>query len=174
VEKTPDEEFLEVVDEQNRVIGLKSRRRIHRESLRHRSVHIFVFNSREELYLQRRSLHKDQYPDHWDSSAAGHADPGESPLETAQRELLEELNLKEPLTELLHYPACLETGWEFVTLFTAWTDHPIALNLHEASSGHFFSAGQLSALLKNQQEKTAPGFRLLYSLYQERVLRDKD
>ena len=172
--KIPVEECLEVVDEQNRVIGLMSRRRIHRDSLRHRSVHILIFNSRGELYLQKRSPHKDQYPAHWDSSAAGHTDPGESPPETAQRELAEELNLEVPLMEVLHYPACLETGWEFVTLFTARTDHPIDLNREEASEGHFFSESQLADLLKNDQEKTAPGFRLLYTLYRKRAFPEKN
>jgi isopentenyldiphosphate isomerase len=168
--KTPDEEFLEVVDEQNRVVGLQSRRRIHRESLRHRSVHIFIFNSRGELFLQKRSPQKDQYPDHWDSSAAGHADPGEAPLETAQRELAEELHLAADLKEVLHHPACLETGWEFVTLFEGRTDQPIDLNREEASEGRFFSGPQLADLLGSDQEKTAPGFRLLHALYRERTV----
>ena len=118
------EEFLEVVDEDNQVIRIASRYEIHKKGLRHRSVHIFIFNTRGDLYLQKRSPSKDQYPEHWDTSAAGHTDPGESPLEAAQRELWEELGITVPLMEVLEYPACLETGWEFVTLFTARTDAP--------------------------------------------------
>ncbi len=132
------EEFLEVVDEKNQVIGLASRKEIHKRGLRHRSVHIFIFNNRGDLYLQKRSPSKDQYPEHWDTSAAGHTDPGESALEAAQRELEEELGLKVPLKEILQYPASQETGWEFVTLFMARSDSPIHLNLEEALCGDYF------------------------------------
>jgi isopentenyl-diphosphate delta-isomerase type 1 len=159
-------EYLEVVDEDNHVIGIQSRPEIHEKALRHRSVHIFIFNTKGELYLQKRSPHKDQYPDHWDSSAAGHTDPGESPREAAQRELMEELGLAVPLNEVLEYPACLETGWEFATLFEAQTDDPIHLNLEEATTGDYFSPDQLAQHLTAPHQKIAPGFRLLYSLYQ--------
>ncbi|MBI5606718.1 MAG: NUDIX domain-containing protein [Deltaproteobacteria bacterium] len=158
-------ETLEVVDENNQVIGTASRWEIHQKALRHRSVHIFIFNSRGDLYLQKRSPDKDQYPEHWDSSAAGHTDPGESPLETAQRELMEELGLQVKLTEVLQYPACPETGWEFATLFKGRTDDPIHLNLEEATTGDYFSPDQLSQFLNDPLQKIAPGFRLLYSLY---------
>lgn len=161
-------EYLEVVDEGNRVIGIQSRKEIHEKASRHRSVHIFIFNSGGELYLQKRSLHKDQYPDHWDSSAAGHTDPGETPLEAAQRELMEELGLEVNLTEVLQYPACLETGWEFVTLFTAQTDEPIHLNLEEATTGEYVTTDQLTRKLADPHQKIAPGFRLLFSLYQKK------
>ncbi len=168
--QTPEIEYLDEVDENNRVIGTKSRPEIHEKALRHRSVHIFIFNTRGELYLQKRSPHKDQYPDHWDSSAAGHTDPGETPLEAAQRELMEELGLEVKLTEVLQYPACLETGWEFATLFTAQTDDPIHLNLEEATTGEYFTSGQLARLLADPLQKITSGFRLLFSLYQNNVI----
>jgi len=161
IKETKKEEYLEVVDEDNQVIGIASRQEIHEKGLRHRSVHIFIFNSKGKLYLQKRSPYKDQYPEHWDTSAAGHTDTGESPIEAAQRELMEELGLDAPLTEVLQYPACLETGWEFVTLFTARTDDPIHLNLEEATTGDYFSPDQLTQLLADPLQKIAPGFRLL-------------
>jgi isopentenyl-diphosphate delta-isomerase type 1 len=166
-ENTKDE-FLEVVDEGNQVIEIASRHEIHEKGLRHRSVHIFIFNTQGELYLQKRSPSKDQYPEHWDTSAAGHTGPGESPLEAAQRELMEELGIIVPLTEVLEYPACLETGWEFVTLFTARTDDPIHLNLEEATIGRYFTPAQLSQLLADPFQKIAPGLPVLYALFQNK------
>jgi isopentenyldiphosphate isomerase len=165
---SPQTEYLEIVDETNQVVGLATRFDIHQKGLRHRSVHIFIFNSRGDLYLQLRAPHKDQYPEHWDSSAAGHTDPGESPGETARRELLEELGLTGSLTRVLDHPACPETGWEFVTLFEGRTDQPIHLNLEEATAGSFFSPEELDHWLGDAQQKVAPGFRLLYDLYQNK------
>jgi isopentenyl-diphosphate delta-isomerase len=160
-------EPLEVVDEDDRVIGVKKRSEIHREGLRHRSVHLFIFNTRGELYLQRRSPAKDQYPEHWDSSAAGHLDPGETPREAAQRELGEELGIAADLTVVYRHPACPETGWEFASLFTGRWDGPIRLNLEEATEGKFCAPAEVEALLNDPTRKVAPGFRLLYRLYRE-------
>ncbi len=160
------EEFLEVVDEYNHVVGITNRREIHEKGMRHRSVHIFIFNTNGDLYLQKRSPSKDQYPEHWDTSAAGHTDPRESPVEAAKRELMEELGVEVELTEVLEYPACLETGWEFVTLFAARTDDPIRLNLEEATTGDYFTTDQLTQLLTDPLQKIAPALPLLYALYQ--------
>jgi isopentenyl-diphosphate delta-isomerase type 1 len=156
-----DHELLEIVDESNRVIGVRERAEIHRQGLWHRSVHMFIFNSRGELYLQKRSPGKDQYPDHWDSSAAGHPDPGETPEFAAHRELGEELGIDTELTESYRHPACQETGWEFVTLFVGRTDEPIRLNRDEATEGRYFTEPQLKDLLGDPDQKVAPGFRLL-------------
>ncbi len=158
----PEHEELEIVDENNRVTGVRDRAEIHRRGLRHRSVHIFIFNSRGELYLQKRSPRKDQYPEHWDSSAAGHLIPGESPEIAAHRELGEELGIDTELTEVYRHPAGQETGWEFVTLFVGRTDETILLNLEEATEGRFFTAPQLKDLLEDPDQKVAPGFRLLH------------
>ncbi|MBI5585454.1 MAG: NUDIX domain-containing protein [Deltaproteobacteria bacterium] len=159
-------EPLEVVDEDNRVIGVKKRSEIHREHLRHRSVHMFIFNARGDLYLQKRSPGKDQYPEHWDSSAAGHPNPGETSSEAAHRELDEELGIATELTAVYRHPACPETGWEFVTLFTGSFDGPLHLNLEEATEGRYFTPAEVEALLIDPTRKVAPGFRLLYRSYQ--------
>ncbi len=116
------QEILEVFDRQNRLIGQAARGTIHRLGLRHRAVHIFVFNSAGELYLQLRREHKDQYPRHWDTSAAGHVSPGESYAAAAARELAEELGLQEKLTRVAEVTACPETGWEHVVLFQCRTE----------------------------------------------------
>ncbi len=68
----PDETF-DVVDEADRVVGRATRAAVHRRGLRHRAAHVFLFDGAGRLYLQRRSLSKDENPGLWDSSAAGPA-----------------------------------------------------------------------------------------------------
>jgi 16S rRNA (adenine1518-N6/adenine1519-N6)-dimethyltransferase len=63
-------EIFDVVDEADRVTGQASRHEVHTRKLRHRAVHIFVFNERGALFLQKRSRWKDMHPGRWDSSAA--------------------------------------------------------------------------------------------------------
>ncbi|MGZ8224940.1 MAG: hypothetical protein ACXW0H_08660 [Methylobacter sp.] len=52
-------ELLNVVDEYDCVIDIRPRHIIHASGLRHRAVHILVFNDNGKLFLQKRSMHKD-------------------------------------------------------------------------------------------------------------------
>lgn len=84
------EDIFDVVNERDEVIETKLRSVVHAQGLLHRAVHVFVFNSRGEIFLQKRSMKKDRQPGVWDSSCSGHVDSGETYDETAVRELGEE------------------------------------------------------------------------------------
>ena len=53
----------------------------------HPVVHLHLFNSRGELYLQKRPLWKDIQPGRWDTAVGGHVDYGETPDEALRREV---------------------------------------------------------------------------------------
>ena len=72
----PDELF-DVVNERDEVTGRQTRAEVHRLGLRHRAVHVLVFNRRGEVFLQKRSRLKVFFPGVWDSSTSGHLDSGE-------------------------------------------------------------------------------------------------
>ncbi|MFP3867069.1 MAG: NUDIX hydrolase [Desulfobacteraceae bacterium] len=159
-------EKLEVVNRKNLVVGQASRRQIHRLGLMHRSVHIFVFDARGRLYLQRRSAQKDQYPGHWDSSAAGHVDPGESYETCARRELWEELRLQPRLYWLARIPASAHTGWEHVDFYACRAETEPRPNPEEIEAGDFFTIAEIERWLHDPNVKIAPGFRGLFALWQ--------
>lgn len=75
------------------------RREVHRDGDWHRAVDVFVVKG-DEVLLQKRCATKDSYPDTWDLSCGGHITAGEGSLETAVRELEEELGLKARPEEL--------------------------------------------------------------------------
>ena len=83
-----------MVDAQDRVIGSESRDLVHVNNLRHRAIHVLIFNQRGELFIQKRSIWKDTHPGKWDSSTAGHVDARESYEESARRELREEIGIE--------------------------------------------------------------------------------
>jgi 16S rRNA (adenine1518-N6/adenine1519-N6)-dimethyltransferase len=70
------EELFDVVNERDEVIGQAPRREVHRRGLRHRAVHVMIFDRRGRVFLQKRSARKDCHPYRWDSSAAGHLQVG--------------------------------------------------------------------------------------------------
>ena len=113
-----DGELLPVVDEQDRVLRLASRREIHAGGLLHRAVHVILLDMQGRVLLQKRSATKDAYPGQWDISVGGHVGAGESYLETARREITEEMGFAgiEPEFVAVLEPAPA-TGWEFIHLF---------------------------------------------------------
>ncbi len=70
-----------------------SRSDIHRLGKLHRVVHVYLFDAKGRLLLQRRSLTVDHFPGALTISVLGHVDAGESSMDTAERELEEELGL---------------------------------------------------------------------------------
>jgi len=96
------EEYLDVVDENNQVIGQEKRHVIHTSGLWHRGVHVFLFTPDRRLLVQRRSRAQDTYPNALDCSVSEHLQVGESYLDGAIRGLREELGIEQAsLTRLL-------------------------------------------------------------------------
>ena len=88
------DELIDIFDEENNPTGIKKMKsEAHREGLWHRTVHVWIYNSKKEILLQLRAKDKDVYPDCWDISSAGHVAAGEGPEESAIRELKEELGI---------------------------------------------------------------------------------
>ncbi len=101
------EELLEMFYEDGTPMGMGvSRSRAHAEGIMHGASHIFICkkeNGKIKVLLQRRSLGKDSFPGCLDTSSAGHIDYGSDFMETALREMQEELGISvsaQQLTEL--------------------------------------------------------------------------
>lgn len=64
---------------------------------------IIVQNSKGELYAHKRSPNKKTFPNLYGLGAGGRLEGGETPLQAAQRELNEELNIKPKLKFLFAF-----------------------------------------------------------------------
>jgi len=143
------EEIFPLVDEEGNVVGQAPRSVCHNGSkLLHPVIHLHVFNSKGQLYLQKRSATKDVQPNRWDSSVAGHVDLGEPPLEAAMREAFEELGLTNVnpfyITEYI-----IETDRERELSYCFFTVHDgdFKLNTEELSDGRFWELEEIQASL---------------------------
>ena len=95
-------EIFPIVDSCGHTIGQATRGECHNGSkLLHPVVHLHVFNSRGELYLQKRSLDKDIQPGKWDTAVGGHIDYGEGVTDALHREAREELGIEGFEAELM-------------------------------------------------------------------------
>ena len=87
-------EYIDIIDQEGKKTG-ESRPipEVHQKGLWHRTVHVWCVNSKGEILLQRRAKNKENFPDMWDISAAGHISSGEGSIDAALRETKEEIGV---------------------------------------------------------------------------------
>lgn len=165
------EEWFDVVNAQDEVIGRELRREVHARGLWHRAIHVLVFDSAGRIFLQKRSLLKDLSPGRWDSSCSGHLDAGEDYDVAAVRELGEEIGLRLAASpeRWFRLNACEETGWEFVWVYRLTSDGPLTLDPLEIQFGEWVAAAEISQRIANRPDEFCPSFRLLWPLVTERL-----
>jgi isopentenyldiphosphate isomerase len=166
------EEIFDVVDERDEVIGKRSRSEVHRLGLKHRAVHVLIFNGKGQIFLQKRSMKKDCFPGAWDSSAAGHLDLGETYDACALREVREELGIELPCLQekLFKIDACPETGQEFVWIYRCQHEGPFVLHPEEIEGGGWFTADHVSRWIEERPKDFAPSLIIIW----KRLLKNTD
>jgi isopentenyldiphosphate isomerase len=161
------EEIFDVVNERDEVIDAKPRREVHRLGLKHRAVHVLVFNSRGETFLQKRSMKKDREPGKWDSSSSGHVDSGEDYDACAVRELREEIGLTvaQAPERLFKIAAGPETDAEFVRVYRCQAEGPFQLHPDEIERGGWFAPGKVTRWIAEKPGDFASAFRLIWKMF---------
>ena len=144
--KDNSEEMFPIVDENGNILSAATRGECHSGSkLLHPVVHLHVFNSRGELYLQKRPEWKDIQPGKWDTAVGGHIDLGESVEMALKREVREELGIEDFTPELLtHY--VFESSREKELVFAHKTVYDGEIHpSEELDGGKFWSIEEIKA-----------------------------
>ena len=165
--KDNGEEMFPIVTETGEIVGAASRAECHGGlKLLHPVVHLHIFNSRGELYLQKRPEWKDIQPGRWDTAVGGHIDLGECVEDALHREASEEVGITfekaEPLTP---YVFESDRERELVNPFRIIYDgalHPS----EETAGGRFWSRQELLEAMG--KEVLTPNFEQEY----ERLLKE--
>jgi Isopentenyldiphosphate isomerase len=141
-------ELLDIVDEYGIPTGQTVKREeAHMHGTRHRTSHVWLFRVKNgvlQVLLQKRSLDKDSYPGCYDISSAGHIPAGSGFLESALRELKEELGVEAEANELVY---CGQRRFE----------------IHEVFHEKEFWDNQISNIYVLQREAEASEFKLQMS-----------
>ncbi|MBQ2013434.1 MAG: NUDIX domain-containing protein [Bacteroidaceae bacterium] len=138
------DELLPLVDENGNITGAATRGECHNGSMMmHPVVHLHVFNSKGELYLQKRPEWKDIQPGKWDTAVGGHIDLGEHVEQALFREAGEELGIEgftpEALPQYVFRSACeCEMVYPYKTVY----DKDIRPS-EETSGGRFWNMDEI-------------------------------
>ncbi len=166
-------EIVDIVDENDKVIGQDTLQNAHNKGLWHRAVHVWVFNSNGELFIQQRNRKKMIVPLHWDSSAAEHSQSGESYEQAAVRGLKEELGIdadKLKLEKLVKKKSIYEVkgqycNREFIQLFKCIYDGKINYDEGESETGKFFEMAEIKKLINGKSMLFVPIFVDFFNWY---------
>lgn len=154
-----DKEFLQGVDENDNLIRAEDRVVVHSSKLWHRGIHVFVYNPKKEMLVQKRSSDKDKYPNRYDCSICGHVISGDSYERTAIRELREELGVRnvviKPITRF-RMPYGSKDNM-VCKLFECSYDGKIKPN-EEITEIKFLNAEELKRIIRNQPKMFTPWF----------------
>ena len=94
--------LLDVVNENDEVIGRELRSIVHANGLLHREIHLWLITPDKKIVMQQRSIRKETNPGLLTLAAGGHVESGSTYAQTALIELEEETGQK-LLAEDVHY-----------------------------------------------------------------------
>lgn len=159
-------EYLDIVDEQDKVKGKDTRENVHALYEIHRGVHVFVVNSKGEILLQKRSKNKDYYPGFYDASVGAQVLSGESYEEAAIRETREELGFVPRMMEKIsNYNSYSDRQREKRTLFICYHEGPFEFDKTELESVNWYTPAKLVEEIRKGKMKFTEGFKISFEKF---------
>lgn len=139
------EEIFPIVNTEGEVVGSATRKECHAGTfLLHPVVHLHIFNSAGELYLQKRVMTKKIQPGKWDTAVGGHVDYGERIEDALLRETHEELGVRDFTPDfLMRYEFRSQVEAELVYIYKCVYDGDFNLDPLEVDEGRFWSLDEI-------------------------------
>ncbi len=161
------EEMVDIVNEQDNVIGQATWEEMHRMALLHRSANILVFNSKGELFVHKRAAGLALYPGMHDVKFGGIARAGESYEDCAKRELKEEAGIEKAKLEFL-FPLRFRSGNNNNNrkVYRTVYDGIIKLQKEEVESGSFMTLDEAKKMLADG--KLSPSAEFVFKEFLKR------
>lgn len=147
------DELLDLVNENDEVIGEVWRKEANSNPEKiHREIAILINDKNKRLLLQQRSLSKKKHPGMWIISCTGHVKKGDSPEETAHKELLEELGFDTTLTFVAKDFERLSDETRFCYCYTGeYNDTKMVFQKEEVETARFFTREEFEELVKTSE-----------------------
>jgi isopentenyldiphosphate isomerase len=142
-----DEEMLDIVDDNDRVIRAARRRTVLDEYHIHRAVVFFVFDRDGNVFVNKRSATKELYPGYWSIAFGGHVLAGESYDGAALREVQEETGLFDRPVQIGAYKKRTADERENVRVYRVVASRSLDLFEEEIEQGQFVTLAEMNVML---------------------------
>jgi len=161
------EEKVILVNEHDEPLGTMEKLEAHQKGLLHRAFSIFIFNSRGEMLLQQRALHKYHSGGLWTNACCSHPRPGEETITAAQRRLKEEMGFETGIEKIFDfiYKAEFDNGlteYEFDHVFAGEYNNSINASSDEVIDFCYKSLADIRESLQSHPQKYTAWFHLAF------------
>ncbi|HEY6064419.1 MAG TPA: isopentenyl-diphosphate Delta-isomerase [Chitinophagaceae bacterium] len=156
-----------LVDEKDKPVGVAEKMEAHEKGLLHRAFSVFIFNSKGEMLLQQRALHKYHSGGLWTNACCSHPNPGEEIADAAQRRLKVEMGFEVPVKKIFDFIYKTEfanglTEYEFDHVFAGEYDNQVDFNNNEVMDFCYRDMPDIRNSLRTDPEKYTPWFHLAF------------
>jgi len=163
-----------LVDKNDNEIGKEEKLKTHKEGKLHRCFSILVFNSKEELLIQKRAKNKYHSGGLWANTCCSHPKPGENTEIAAHGRLKEEFGFDCGLKPLFNftYKKLFDNGLtehEFDHVFIGITDSKPKPNKEEVEDFKWVSIENLKKDIKENPENYAQWFKIIINKLKNNV-----
>lgn len=146
-------ELLDVVDENDEVIGTATQEEALKNKLRRRIVHVLMFDKKGRIALQMRGKKCSFCAHHWSTSVGGHVQSGESYEQAANREFKEELGTMNKLSFFSKDYFISETGLQmFLVTYKTIFEGPFELEVGKVDKIEYFTIEEIKKMINNNEK----------------------
>jgi isopentenyl-diphosphate delta-isomerase len=166
------EEHVILVDENDNALGLMPKMEAHEKALLHRAFSVFIFNSKNQLMLQQRALHKYHSPGLWTNTCCSHQRDGESNIEAGKRRLMEEMGFVTEMEETTSfiYKAPFDNGLtehELDHILIGYYEDAPNINLDEVAAWKWMSLEDIRADMSVNSKIYTAWFNIIFDKFYE-------
>ena len=159
-----------LVNEKDQPIGQMEKMEAHQKGLLHRAFSVLIFNSSDQVLLQKRASNKYHSGGLWTNTCCSHPRPGEKVLESANRRLMEEMGMTADLTERFHFIYKTDLDNDLVEheldhVLVGQSDDLPKLNSDEAEDFKYIDLETLKQELKSSPENYTVWFKIIMEAY---------
>ena len=163
------EMVIDAVDLHDNVVGNIKRKNVLDSYKNFRVAHIFLFNRKGELLIQKISKKNTRHPFYWGSSVAGYLFAGEDYKTCALRRLKQELGIESNIKFFGKVLMKEETGNKMIELFTCTYNGKINFNSEIILKTEFHSLSNIELMLNNSDRSFTPTFNYLFNFFKAQV-----
>jgi isopentenyl-diphosphate delta-isomerase len=174
---TSDQNYVILVDENDKQIGTMEKMEAHEKGLLHRAFSVFIYNDKDELLLQQRALTKYHTPGLWTNTCCSHQKVGETNIEAGRRRLMEEMGFTVPLEDKISftYKAPFSNGLtehEFDHILVGKYNEEPKPNPEEVASWKWQKIEDVQKDIQEHPEKYTAWFKIIFDKYLSAIAKE--